>query len=551
VFGGVFVVLIFFWIGVRTAQAQHAMSHTHDRLVALQRDIVAGDSTAANADLHAIAADTKQARARTGGWVFHLVSDVPYFGRTAHTTRTLASSSNELATRTLPAAVSVDAAISPKLLRAKDGTIDLTALPSAASTLQTVESQLSSVHDRLLHTPHGAWVIDPVDRARGSMLDTIKQVTADVSVARRFASVAPAMLGSSGTRRYLIVVQNNNQARGTGGVAEAFAIATARLGQVRLATTGPVATRPKAKEWAQANTSPDFPTAARTWVGLWQSAHHGQRIDGVVGLDPVAFGRILLATGPQHLGRRNIVRAADVVRSTEVRYANVPRPVVRARFLALVTRQVLRSVTTGAGSAVRLANGLGAAGAGGHVRIWSARSEEETVLAETSFGGALSQARVPFAEVVVNNVSGNRVDYFLKRTFNDFGGDCGSARRQSHIVVQLGNESPSLLPAFLTNRTDNPSPVSPIGQTRLAVSIYASAGARIVSANVDGKPVEMKSLVEMGHAVFSTEVTIDGRTTQTLALQLDEPTLPGAVVVPVQPMAFPQEGVIDVPVCRG
>src|SRR6266576_164720 len=103
----VFVLLMAFWIGVRTSQAQHALSRAHDRLFALQRDLIAGDGTASNADLHAIALDTKEARSRTSGWIFHAVSDVPFLGRTPRATRTIASAADELATRTLPAAVKV------------------------------------------------------------------------------------------------------------------------------------------------------------------------------------------------------------------------------------------------------------------------------------------------------------------------------------------------------------------------------------------------------------------------------------------------------------
>ena len=45
------------------------------------------------------------------------------------------------------------------------------------------------------------------------------------------------------------------------------------------------------------NLTPDFPTAAATAQAMWERKT-GQRVDGVISMDPVALGYVLDATGP-------------------------------------------------------------------------------------------------------------------------------------------------------------------------------------------------------------------------------------------------------------
>jgi hypothetical protein len=380
-------------------------------------------------------------------------------------------------------------------------------------------------------------------------LNRVERAATTVGVASRFATVAPSMLGADATRHYLVVVQNNNQARATGGVADCYATVEVRRGKARVTKMGLIAALPNDKAWTQANISPDFPTAARRWAALSASITPHQRFDGVIAVDPVTFEHIVGVTGPVVVNTKVVATSSTIVRRAEVRYAQSAKPRVRDVTLAGLTREVLTAVFTGKGKPAPLASALGGAGSGGHLLIWSAQPNEESVLTETSFGGALSSAPVPFAEVVVTNTNGARLDYFVERSLTYYAGPCHGPSRASTISVQLDNSAPAKPPVFLTAHTDHPPAGTPASQLRLSVAVYTSQGSRLTSATVDGAPVSMKEQTDHGHPVFVTALAIDRHTTRTLSVQLVEPRLGGAAVVPVQPLAQPQQSNVQASVC--
>src|SRR3954462_14259118 len=146
--GATFVVLLIaalFWIGIRAAQAQHAMSHASDRFIALQTHLLTGDAAAASKDVSAINKEAARARSKTGDWVFVASARVPYLGRTPRSVRSLAQATDDLAAGPLRSLLSVSSAVIPKDVRGADGTIDLTALAGSSGELQSVVHQLQVV----------------------------------------------------------------------------------------------------------------------------------------------------------------------------------------------------------------------------------------------------------------------------------------------------------------------------------------------------------------------------------------------------------------------
>jgi hypothetical protein len=544
----VWLVAALFWLGWRASQAQHAMSHASDRLARAQIDLLNGDSTALAADVVAIRAATSDAKVKSNGWLFRVAADVPYFGRTPRSVRSLASAADELAHQPLQSMFEVSTTLSPNTVRGANGAIDITSLSRSATTLDDVARQLGDVRRRLLHASHGAWVLNPMDHARSTTLRTLERVDNQVTVAARFARIGPAMLGAQTTRHYLVVAQHNNQARGTGGVADAYTTVSVRRGKAVVTKTAAVASLRNAKAWTTANLSPDFPTAAARWRTLFEQAT-GQRVDGVIGVDAVTFEHILAATGPLQINGRTAATRSTVVSEAEVQYASIKRARLRTVVLAGLAKGVLGDAFAGKGNATVLATQLGAAGTEGHLRIWSARSSEQAVLSQTSFAGALTAAAVPFAEVVVNNTSGARLDTFLQRSVGYLAGACGASTRQSTITIRLTNAVPAQVPPFLTEHTDRvPAGTAP-EQMRLSVRVYTSVGSTLTSATLDSNAITMKRTADRGHPVFVTTVAINPVSTRTLSLQLSERTLPGAPVVPAQPLVHPQDTSIGAQAC--
>jgi hypothetical protein len=199
----------------------------------------------------------------------------------------------------------------------------------------------------------------------------------------------------------------------------------------------------------------------------------------------------------------------------------------------------------GAGDSAVLGRALGTAARDHHLSIWSARPAEQQILEQTDYAGLLPETTQPFAQMVINNRQQSRVDFFLRRTVSYFASGCDRDGRPATVVARVSNDAPKGLPKYVTRTSAN----ARYAQNRVTIAIYATAGARLASASLDGRPIQMTTAEERGHPVFRTTTTVDRRATRTLTVRLIEPAAAGDPSVPVQPLATAQESIVDVESC--
>jgi hypothetical protein len=118
--------------------------------------------------------------------------------------------------------------------------------------------------------------------------------------------------------------------------------------------------------------------------------------------------------------------------------------------------------------------------------------------------------------------------------------------------VDLHNDAPTHgLPPYVTVRTDHPVWPPPPGTNRELVTVYATDGARLVGATLNGTDVRDQILPgrEQGHPLFSYDVEIRPQASVTLRLSLSEPQVRGRVRTFVQPLVRPMRSHITQPTC--
>jgi hypothetical protein len=71
------------------------------------------------------------------------------------------------------------------------------------------------------------------------------------------------------------------------------------------------------------------------------------------------------------------------------------------------------------------------------------------------------------------------------------------------------------------------------------VNYYASSGAVLTGASVDGKAATVQVGQERTHPDFTFDVEINPGSTKTMVLEYDEPRTSAHLTVPVQPLARP------------
>jgi hypothetical protein len=559
------------WVVVRGLEARGQLAAAQRQLPALRGDIVHGDRSTADRLLTQVTAETARAGKLTSDPVWKAYEELPFLGRSLRTTRGLAAAAGRLSTSVLPGLVSAGAVLDPATLRTSGATIQLAPFAAAEPQLDKAAAASRSVLAEVQALPSRG-LVGQVATARADLLRQLTSLVGTTQTAATAAALVPSMLGADGPRTYFLAFQNNAEARGTGGLMGAFGVAVADHGRITVTRTGSdaelaqyakpvVSLGPEfdalyggfgvATDLRESNMSPHFPDAAQIWSVMWQK-QSGHRVDGVLALDPVAMSGILAATGPATLADGSKVDASDVVELTEEKaYDTFADSSKRKQFLQQVARAMFARLVTGGGDAKALVTGLGSAVGAGHLQLWSAHPAEQSQLATLPISGVLAETPGPYAQLVVNNAAGGKLDYYLGRSLSYTASACTGGVRTSTITVTLTNHAPATgLSPYVLTRADKPAHPYPPGQNKTLVSIYAAVGAELTSATLDGKPVLMQASVERSHPRFSRYLEIDPAGSGTLVLHLAEPASANSPIVPVQPLVMAQVTQVQVPLCR-
>jgi hypothetical protein len=559
------------WILVHALAATGRLSDARDDIDRVRQDLIAGRD--ATSDLAAAEADARAAQRDTHDFVWSAGSWLPPM----KTMRGITSAINTFSQEALPDIVRIGPSLQPAKLRIAHNRIALAPLHAAAPTLARVAAATARARDQVAGLPAG-W-IGPLTSARDKVLAQLSSLAGQADDVRRVADAGPAMLGEHGLRRYFVAIQNNAEARATGGLVAAYAIVTADHGTIRVVERGndsrfrnsftPVVPLPAgyraiygnylpAQKWITSNLSPNFPVAASIWAGLWQ-AQSGQHIDGAFGVDPYGLADLLGAIGPVQVhgyqGTFTRANLAPYIESGE--YAAFQSPAdqsLRKQFLSTIAGAVLHKMLSGAGNAHQLVAALGHAAGGGHLELWSRRPAEEAAITGTPLAGEIPGLRTPFVSLSIDSGTGSKLDYYLDRSLAYRAGSCSGATRVATITVRLTNTAPRTgLPPYVRLRGDlnggRTLVVERVPRNVDLVWVHATAGAALLSASLDGHPVLVSSGVESGKATYGVRINLDPGVPRTLTLRVQEPVLPGPVLTQIQPMALPQRTNVSAPVC--
>ena len=252
------------------------------------------------------------------------------------------------------------------------------------------------------------------------------------------ALAAPALLGADGPRTYLIVVQNPDELRPTGGFISAAGLLRLDGGAVvgldlrdSAVLDSPLAAYPLAPEplrrymllqpmapalWVfrDANWSPDFPTSARQMLKLYRLGQ-GQGADAVLALTPEAVRLALAALGPVRIeGSSQPVSAANLEDALHTSYDDARaqgRPQDRKSFVSrLGVGLLLRAAQAGPPQLLALASAAERALDTRAAQLFlPPANPAAALLAARGWDGAVRPGPQDFLMVVSANVGYNKV----------------------------------------------------------------------------------------------------------------------------------------------
>jgi UDP-N-acetylmuramyl pentapeptide phosphotransferase/UDP-N-acetylglucosamine-1-phosphate transferase len=507
-----------------------------------------GDAAEAELQFRKAAAEFARARDDLHSAKYEAARMVPGLAPNLRAARALADIGYDLAAN----GATVTSAVVPESLAVVDGAIPIEevrrvtpALERGADTLERALAELRAVEKE-------PYLLGSVRDAINAIRPELERGAREARNTATAARLAPAIFGADGQeRRYLIVVQNPAENRGTGGLIGSYGILTVKDGEVtvdKLRRTGvwnaaleasgsteydaPADYRLRYGQFRpetnlqSVNLSPDFPTVAKVLASLAPKAGVGD-IDGVIAVDPEGLAALLRLTGPVSVAGWPVEISSDNVvdvtlSDAYVAFANTPE---RADFLGDVAQAAVDQATAGRlGEPAEVARVLGEAARQGHISLAFTRPREERLAASVGASGALA-TRGDVVHVTDANFSANKLDYYLERNLDyrvevrpDATGRGADAT--GSLTVRLENTAPAHgLPQIVAGPFEGSRPGQfAEGENVSYVSVYSPLGLK--AAKLDGAEVPVIAGRELGLNVYSTMVRLLARQDRTLALDL-------------------------------
>lgn len=510
------------WVGLKAYAIKNDLEAAASLIPQLKQDIMASDAESAKEAVAKLRTHTSAARQASEDPLWTLTSGLPLMGPNLSAVSEVARSADDVASLGLSPLVSVYGSLNWDALMPSGSGSNLDPLKAAAPSVASAAYSVRASAERL----QGIETDRLLPQVAGPLHDAtqeLSQATSALNSAADAASIAPGMLGADGPKNYLLMIQNNAESRASGGIPGALAVLTLDRGRLSLGTQTSASnlgsmspnlpvdqqqqqiyTTRLGKYMQDVNLTPDFPTAAATAQAMWERKT-GQRVDGVLSIDPVVLGYILQATGPvtisgpelaavQASGLPTQLTGSNVVATllSDV-YAKIPEPKLQDVYFAGVAKEVFSALSAGKGEAKGLIAGITQGTEEGRVLVWSADSAQQSVLNKYSLSGSISGASVDPAQFAVyfNDGTGAKMDYYVKRTVQLVRECPADGYEQTTVRITSTNTAPSdaatSLPAYVTG---GGAFGVPAGSVQTNIVAYGPVQANIESAKVGGQRTE-------------------------------------------------------------
>ena len=284
---------------------------------------------------------------------------------------------------------------------------------------------------------------DELSPRLADLVDRLDEYLPLLQPALRGALLAPELLGASEQKSYLILAQNDDEIRATGGFISGVGllrIDQGRITQLDFQDSYAVddLSQPHAEPplplrrymWADiwllrdANWSPDFPTTAQAAAQIYEQ-DQGVAVDGVITIDQQAVRLVVGALGPLRLeGYEESVTADNVVQLTRQYWASPVGAesleeattgdwwVHRKDFMESLLKMTMARLEGGfaTAEAVELAKAIQRGVEEKHILIWLDDPAAAELLREADWDGTIQTTEGDYLMVVDTNMGFNKVN---------------------------------------------------------------------------------------------------------------------------------------------
>ncbi|MEO5920109.1 MAG: DUF4012 domain-containing protein [Pseudolysinimonas sp.] len=521
------------WVGVRGLLAKGELEEAQALIREMKQSALDFDLPAVGTTFNEVKQHSEAARGLTSDPVWRLFEFIPWAGGNLTVVREVAATAADTVVALEPLA-DLASSLDPAALAPVDGAIPIEPFEKAVPIVQAASARISELTIEVGEIDASS-AIGPVADARKRVADLLESTAPALETASSLLPLVPPLLGSEGVKTYVVMFQNNAEARSLGGTALSFAQITIDHGHLSLIQTvpagygnfpyfdsSPIPTPDGVDEVypgsfgrfiVQATLRPSFPSAAEITSATWSIAR-GVHADGVISLDAVALSYVLRATGPIPLSTGDVLDADNVVRlllnevlqrynSGDIEADNVAQDAVYSEAVA----QTFSKLSGGQFDVAALMRSVAQGFTEQRFSYWSATPADQATIAAAGLVNDVPQSddETDRVGLYVNDSLGAKLDFYLRTALVTASAVCTDDGRQVHrLSYTLQNE---LDPASVGSLSPLIAGVNYVqkgigrGDQLTTIFVYAPPGSTFLGATVDGAPVVLQPLHDTDHPV--------------------------------------------------
>ena len=502
---------LFVYQAMRTALALHQVKSD---AAALTVQAKAGDVVRARATLQHLADQAHTAHAHSDNILWSAAAAVPWIGDDVRAVRVASQALDTTSRSAAPVALRLYQSLKGNRLRSSDGRFNTSEIAKLSPGFTTLLAGATDADRELGAVDARGLKLAPVRTAMRQFQARLNSLLTLARAGTTGSRVLPGMLGSRGPRTYLLVVQNNAEIRSTGGLAGTFSLIHVRDGRLSLGQQlsdrdFPLLTKPivpltrdelalhtnqLAENITAVTATPDFPRAAHIIDARFR-ALVGQRVDGIISVDPVALSYLLRATGPvkaagQTYTSRNVVK--ELLNET---YLRISDPNQQDEHFSAATKGIFNALSSRPVSQTALLTEFARMVDQRRFLVWSRHAPERTALAGTEVSGELPRGRTAAtrAGMYLNGAVGTKMQYYLDYIGDVGAPSCSKAGTQQFAArLRLSSSAPAHgagLTPYITGLLGHGYPAK--GSMLLRLFVFGPTGGRVVAIEANGRPVPL------------------------------------------------------------
>ncbi|MBA2313601.1 MAG: DUF4012 domain-containing protein [Actinobacteria bacterium] len=443
------------------------------------------------------------------------------------------------------------------------GAVRLDTLTRLRAPVDRQAEALSALRSQIQSHRNG-WLLPFLWSDFDSLLDRVTYLSRGADIASQTLEIAGPMLGVNDDRTYLVLLLNNSELRGAGGILSGVGTISARSGKLSLGDFShykdlgddpPYRSVPAPDDftrhfqrynadttrWVATSSSPDIPDVALVARNLYELVR-GVKADGVIVADPRGLAsllprsaRVTVPTTGTKLSARQIPPYAYAREYQELSGGQTRR---REALIDVGDEAFRELLDRGVPDLSILERAAGAL-AGGHLRVLSFRPDERRVLEAAGVTGELGQPPFDGALSTVQNFGGNKLDYYARRSIIHRCEVAGGSDTRCETAVTIDNRTPLGL-------TDYQYQYRPLGLFKNFVEVYIPARAELQAVEVDGRAARFFSYPEDGYRALGVYLEIPRGSATTMSVAYTLPADSGGYSLAITPQALSNDARVKV-----